>query len=125
MIKEYLVRDSSLNKLYNAYLISVDNSDSAMSEVLEFISSNFYQHQNALTHPDTSVCRIDERIGRRVESLTRKSPLTSSSCVGVVSTPTPLTSILIFSYIPEKPTPKRIEAAGFSNCTPIPPEPFV
>jgi len=52
MIKEYLVRDASLNKLYNAYLISVDNSDSAMSEVLEFISSHFYQHQNALTHPD-------------------------------------------------------------------------
>ncbi|MFK7968519.1 MAG: DNA polymerase III subunit delta' [Rickettsiaceae bacterium] len=52
MIKEYLSRDLSLNKLYNTYLISVDDLDSAKQEVLEFISSNFYQHQNALTHPD-------------------------------------------------------------------------
>ena len=52
MIKEYLSRDLDLNKLYNTYLISVDNPDSAMNEVLEFISSSFYQHQNTITHPD-------------------------------------------------------------------------
>ena len=52
MIKEYLARDLGLNKLYNAYLISVDNADSAMHEILEFISSNFYQQQNTIFHPD-------------------------------------------------------------------------
>ncbi len=52
MIKEYLIRDLNLNKLYNSYLISTDDVDSAMNEILEFIGDNFYQYQNALTHPD-------------------------------------------------------------------------
>ena len=52
MIKEYLARDLNLNKLYNAYLISTDEPCSAMGEILEFISNNFYQKQDALAHPD-------------------------------------------------------------------------
>ena len=57
MIKEYLARDSSLNKLYNAYLISVDNSDSAMSEVLEFISN--YRAKYATDPSDFSFIGFD------------------------------------------------------------------
>lgn len=57
MIKEYLYRDLNLNKLYNSYLISVDKIDTAMYEVLQFISNNFYHQQSALSHPDFMLVR--------------------------------------------------------------------
>jgi DNA polymerase-3 subunit delta' len=52
MIKTQLSRDLNLNKLHNAYLVSTDDSEAALTEILAFLSESFYEHQNSLEHPD-------------------------------------------------------------------------
>jgi DNA polymerase-3 subunit delta' len=52
MIKEYLTQALDLNKLYNVYLVGVDDVEAARKEIIEFIGKAFYQQQNALSHPD-------------------------------------------------------------------------
>ena len=46
MIKEYLTQALDLNKLYNVYLVGVDDVQAARNEIIEFIGKAFYQQQN-------------------------------------------------------------------------------
>lgn len=57
MIKKYLAQALDFNKLYNSYLVGVDDVEAAMNEIVEFIGKAFYQDQNALRHPDFMLVR--------------------------------------------------------------------
>lgn len=52
MIRNYLNRAWNYNKLHNSYLITVDNLEVAMAEIVEFINEAFYPEKNVFTHPD-------------------------------------------------------------------------
>ena len=57
MIKKYLAQALDFNKLYNSYLVGVDDVEAAMNEIVEFIGKAFYQQQNTLRHPDFMLVR--------------------------------------------------------------------